>query len=199
MFNYETFRHTGNNVIDKLNRYLTFCHICFGSVFSFFFFNKRNKMLMMQLKPTISILRLVSRNNQNHLCGCFVPLSVPHTSQAVRVVLCFKVVRQHGSAFPLTEALATLAWRGDPAQWFWWLHRVSLVTYPSSIEEQSGFSSAALTQCWYVDHTVNGKSFSRQIPARITGLWGMQMLLVNLVHCPFFQCLLNIKAFFIYF
>lgn len=65
---------------------------------------------MMQLKPTISFLRLVSRNNQNHLCGCFVPLSVPHTSQAVRVVLCFKVVRQHGSAFPLTEALAIL-WR----------------------------------------------------------------------------------------
>lgn len=102
------FRHTGNNIIDKLNRCLTFCHICFGSVF--FFFNKRNKMLMIQLKPTISFLHLVSRNNQNHLCGCFVLLLVPHTSQAVCVVLCFKVVRQHGSAFPLMEAF-TILWR----------------------------------------------------------------------------------------
>lgn len=78
--------------------------------FLFLFFNKSNKMLMMQLKPTISFLCLVSRNNQNHLCGCFVPLLVPHTSQAVRAVLCFKVVRQHDSAFPLMEAF-TILWR----------------------------------------------------------------------------------------
>ena len=139
------FRHTGNNVIEKLNRCLTFRRICFRSVL-FFFLNKRNKMLMIQLKPTISFLRLVSRNNQNHLCGCFVLLLVLHTSQATCIVLCFKVMHQHSSAFLLMEVF-TILWCDVEIQFndFNGCIVFHCLLIHSSIEEQLDFNSTSLT------------------------------------------------------